>query len=429
MPTDVTPAPFRNQQNFPFAIERNYSAPPAGWVSNSLPAYHSAPPMLGLPGVPTHAPLAVHNQPYLGPINRPPGIASCIAPNPPGPNSCMPNGVRNPWAPYQGETYRPAAEGAENRQMYAANMGSNGLVIPGGDGGGGGGYAGGVAGGLGGSAIAPRGKSMACGVSGSVISGSAYSGGGGGPVMGNYRLDDGWDGSQGRRHAGIAPDMTSTAGAIPRLMPSIGHHVHGDSASSSSSAGSWLHAPSSYHNHRTMIPQSRSINQAGAVYLAPPPNLGVRHQSLDGHRHVHDHLHHEGQGQAIATATGSATVSRNGSTHHRKTFGGGQPPSPRSSGSREGHGQGQGHARPRCESDAGGGSGGGTGGGMSRKESLRRSEAGTRSRSNSSSRGQGIDAATGSSDHSRARSGSLERVRSSSSRSNGCSKCNECEAR
>ena len=59
---------------------------------------------------------------------------------------------------------------------------------------------------------------------GSVMStGSSY----GGP--GGYRMDDGWEGSVGRCHVGHAPDLSSTAGAIPRrpIGPQIAMGMNG----------------------------------------------------------------------------------------------------------------------------------------------------------------------------------------------------------
>lgn len=246
MPTDVTPAPFRNEQNFPYAIERNFSGPHPGWAAQSLPAYHQAPRLM---------PVSSHSPPYtvrpIGPIDRPPRAIDCLTYQPEpipgigtGPGTCLPNGLRNPWAPYNGETYRPAAEGAAARQIHALNAGMGGVAgQPGQEYAGGSMYGGGgrtrsgYGGGYGvGSVIAPRAQSVASGSRISMMSGAS---------LGGHRLDDGWEGSLGRRHAGIAPDMSSTAGAIPPSMP---YQMGG------ASPGSWLTTPSSYQNHRRMTP-------------------------------------------------------------------------------------------------------------------------------------------------------------------------------
>ena len=153
----------------------------------------------------------------------------------PEPNQVLPNGMRNPWAPYAGETYRPAADAAVNQQMgRSAGIGS---VV-----GGGRSLYGPIGGG--GSVIAPR------SVAGSVATG--YSGGSIG--LGGYRADDGWDGAVGRAHQGVAPDMSSTAGAIPRV----------------NTQSSWLHAASSPLNHARMSPVMPPPLAHSGIYLQPP---------------------------------------------------------------------------------------------------------------------------------------------------------------
>ena len=113
----------------------------------------------------------------------------------------LPGGLRNPWAPYSGETYFPASEAAENilqgtRSAYGvANLAGTGASV-----------------------IVPAGSLGAgFGAGGSVVSGISRVTGRSVPSigLGGMRNDDGWDGSVGRVHAGFSPDMTSTAGAIP----------------------------------------------------------------------------------------------------------------------------------------------------------------------------------------------------------------------
>ena len=141
----------------------------------------------------------------------------------------LPGGLRNPWAPYSGETYFPASEAAENilqgtRSAYGvAKLAGTGasVIVP--------------AGGLG----------AGVGAGGSVVSGIRRVTGRSVPSigLGGMRNDDGWDGSVGRVHAGFSPDMTSTAGAIPRVNQS----------------SHWLQSPFGPLNHARMTPS-----------LAPP---------------------------------------------------------------------------------------------------------------------------------------------------------------
>ncbi|KAL7420345.1 hypothetical protein Q5752_005315 [Cryptotrichosporon argae] len=70
MPTDLTPAPFRAEQQFPYGL--------------SHPTFYAG-----------HAPAS----------SGPARLSACLAP---APGDVMPNGVRNPYAPWGGETYVPA---------------------------------------------------------------------------------------------------------------------------------------------------------------------------------------------------------------------------------------------------------------------------------------------------------------------------------
>lgn len=153
----------------------------------------------------------------------------------PGPNKCLPNGMRNPWAPYNGETYLPGNVGTANRQFMGGSMAGGSMY----DGGGGMSVAGG-----GMSVIAPASlhRSM---IAPRSIAGSVASGYG----LGGMRADDGWDGAMGRLHNGVEPDLTSTSGALPLM---------------GQSASAWLYSPSSPANHVRLSPQSPE------VYLQPP---------------------------------------------------------------------------------------------------------------------------------------------------------------
>lgn len=155
----------------------------------------------------------------------------------PGPNKCLPNGLRNPWAPYAGEPYVPSHVGTNNRQIIGGSVAGGSM------------YGGGM------SALgAPVGGGMSVIAPGSVhrsviaprsIAGSVATGYG----LGGMRSDDGWDGAAGRLHNGTEPDLTSTAGALPRV---------------AQSASAWLYAPSSPANHARLSPQ------APEVYVQPP---------------------------------------------------------------------------------------------------------------------------------------------------------------
>ncbi|ORX35047.1 hypothetical protein BD324DRAFT_652764 [Kockovaella imperatae] len=162
----------------------------------------------------------------------------------------LPGGLRNPWAPYSGETYAPASDGAENIRLGAASAYGSLANVTGRTIGGGG------------SVIHP----VQIGGGGSVVTGISGLTGRSVPSigLGGLRNDDGWDGSVGRVHAGFSPDLTSTAGAIPRIAQS----------------SHWLQSPSSPispMNHARLTP-----------ILAPPPVYPVfAPGSLDRERARH----------------------------------------------------------------------------------------------------------------------------------------------
>jgi hypothetical protein len=247
MPTDVTVGHYpRDAMHTPY-MHMNQG----GWAtSHSLPAQFPA-------------------NPYL--MTGPARAIDCL-PNP-TPNAVMAKGVRNPYVPYMGETYRPAAESAANRhallvggtsQPYASGMGSS---MPGG-----GGWMGG------GSMISP---SVA---GGSVMSAASAYGG-----LGGYRMDDGWEGSMGRSHVGHAPDLSSTAGAIPRrpIGPQIAMQMGGSDmgigmgGGGMSMGGSSIgYLPSSPHNHARMSPCSPH-----EYSHIPPPGPPIHRSSSQRVKH------------------------------------------------------------------------------------------------------------------------------------------------
>lgn len=155
----------------------------------------------------------------------------------------MPNGVRNPWAPYEGGSYIPSSEGVANR--LAGEYAGAGTIVQ-------------AAQPIAGSRIVP--PNMTAGPmtvgryadGGSVIAPSRH-------APGAYRVDEGWNGSLGRNHLGHLPDATSTAGRLGSSMVAAG----------APGGGSWLHAPSSWQNHARMsasLPMPMH-QQAGQVPL------------------------------------------------------------------------------------------------------------------------------------------------------------------
>jgi hypothetical protein len=254
MPTDVTVGHYPQD-----AMQAPYmNMNQGGWAtSHSLPAQFPA-------------------NPYL--MTGPARAIDCL-PNP-TPNAVMAKGVRNPYVPYMGETYRPAAESAANRhallvggssQPYASGMGMS-MPMGGGMGMGGG------------SMISPSVGG------GSVMStGSAY----GGP--GGCRMDDGWEGSMGRSHVGHAPDLSSTAGAIPRrpIGPQIAMGMGGGMGMAGgggmSMGGSTIgYHPSSPLNHRRMSPSSPHD-----YAHIPPPGPPI-------HRSSSQRVKHGDQGRRVS---------------------------------------------------------------------------------------------------------------------------------
>ena len=182
MPIDVSYAPF----------------------ARSLPGW-------GLGPIPVGPLIAGSHMPGSGPARA----VDCL----PAPNHCLPNGLRNPWAPYSGGSYQPASAAVTHRQIHPVTRQSPALSA-----------------GAGGSVITPS-HLVGLGAPGSLIapSGASLLTAG----LGGLREDDGWNGSAGRDHRGIEPDMTSTSGALGPLA----------SGGTPSAATSWMSVAPSPANH------------------------------------------------------------------------------------------------------------------------------------------------------------------------------------
>ncbi|ODN73887.1 hypothetical protein L202_07404 [Cryptococcus amylolentus CBS 6039] len=150
--------------------------------------------------------------PPTGPVRA----VECV-PRSQAPNSVMSNGLRNPWAPYGGETYSPSAQAGAIRseQRFAGADSGAGMSMVG-------------------SVVGGRPRAM-----------SSVMGGGGGSVivpssigMGGYREDDGWNGSMGRVHQGHAPEMSTAADGIRAI----------------GGWGDWRQQPAGWGNHARMTP-------------------------------------------------------------------------------------------------------------------------------------------------------------------------------
>ncbi|WWC85426.1 uncharacterized protein L201_000289 [Kwoniella dendrophila CBS 6074] len=194
MPVDVTPTPIHPHSLPPVSYHRGWSSIPVGGPARVIEI---------LPGSQHQSPPVLQNQ-IQGKI----------------PGSIMPNGLRNPWAAYSGETYKPSSENVLNKQIQLQPDGSVSNY------GGGGGR--------------------------SIIAPPSFYGGGGGSMI---RDDEGWNGSLGRNHHSHNPDLSSV-GHIGPTIPT--------SAFGGSQAG-W--APSSYVNHARMTPP---LSQQEMYHPSPP---------------------------------------------------------------------------------------------------------------------------------------------------------------
>ncbi|WWC67237.1 uncharacterized protein I206_101144 [Kwoniella pini CBS 10737] len=190
MPIDVTPTPIHP-----------HSLPPVNYHSGWSPGFTSGPTRL---------------------INILPRTNNNHIPG-----SILPNGLRNPWSHYSGETYIPSSESISNLNLNLQNASaaSNGSIIT--ERGGGGGR----------SIISPT------------YIGSNVNGGGCG---GGYREDEGWNGSLGRNHLKHLPDFSNLGSIGP---------TH------SNAGGGWI--SSSYENHRSMTPTIISGLQNNEMIHSP----------------------------------------------------------------------------------------------------------------------------------------------------------------
>ncbi|WVQ72341.1 hypothetical protein IAR50_001892 [Cryptococcus sp. DSM 104548] len=167
--------------------------------------------------------------------------AECV-PRSRAPNSVMSNGLRNPWAPYGGETYSPSAQAAviRSEQRYAGADSAGGSMV------------GSVMGGK------PRAAS-------SVMGGSVIAPSGIGII--SYREDDGWQGSMGRVHQSHAPDVSTAADGIRAI----------------GGGADWRQQPASWGNHARMTPTIAAglagSDMAPTSYGGRPRYSGNHHRS------------------------------------------------------------------------------------------------------------------------------------------------------
>ncbi|WVW81344.1 hypothetical protein I302_103335 [Kwoniella bestiolae CBS 10118] len=173
-------------------------------------------------------PISYHRGCSPMPTTGPARVIDILPPKPHMPGSVLPNGLRNPWAPYSGETYIPASENVVAMQNH--NQMGGGSIIAGGR--------------SGRSMIAP-----------------SFAGSG----MTLPREDDGWSGSLGRAHQAHAPDPSSVGAIGPT--PVLG--------ANGSQAG-WM--PASWGNHQRMTPTIASGLAHSEVYPASP-SLGYNQPS------------------------------------------------------------------------------------------------------------------------------------------------------
>lgn len=246
------------------------------------------------------------------------------------PGSVLPNGVRNPWAPYEGGSYIPSSEGVANR--LAGEYAGAGTVI---------GSLGGM--GAGGSVIAPA-ASMAWEAApqaGSVIVPSR----GGASLAAGYRVDEGWNGSLGRAHLGHLPDASTSAARLGSTV--IGAGAPGSGMGGvGGGGGSWYHTPSSWQNHARMtasmpvpvpIPPRGALNRSIVAAASPPPLAHPRRASLavsveeddcpdchpdDHHHHRH---HHRPRDSGLQRVRSMSSATSSGTRHHHHRHGSAAP--------------------------------------------------------------------------------------------------------
>ncbi|KAI9633137.1 uncharacterized protein MKK02DRAFT_29037 [Dioszegia hungarica] len=263
MPTEVSPAPFRYHQRYPISLEHpaafkrmfGSNSPagqgPARQMNMGLHQYqhphqHSLHPpqqqqqqQYQPPAPPSYS---GHPPPFLPPSLPMPhplsGTGVGIA------NQVLPNGTRNPWAPYAGETYIPSGEKSDRMAQGQGSMMYGSPLQP--------------TSSLGYSAPGSMSIPIPIPVPRSVVSSHGWAEGSisnSAAHRGAQRVDEGWDGSQGRAHAGHLPDPTTAAGRLGRILGSnIGVGM------GSGGVQGWRQAPSSWQNHARLTPG-----------LLPPP--------------------------------------------------------------------------------------------------------------------------------------------------------------
>lgn len=111
MPTELTVSPFRIYQQLPIAMEHpvpfdkifggGRQAPAHHYATGRVPQYYNHSDQQGHFGMMPHGPPTMHSgMPPTGPAR----MAECV------PNSVLPNGMKNPWSAYSGETYVPNSQ-------------------------------------------------------------------------------------------------------------------------------------------------------------------------------------------------------------------------------------------------------------------------------------------------------------------------------
>ncbi|WWC57671.1 uncharacterized protein I303_100205 [Kwoniella dejecticola CBS 10117] len=278
MPIEVTPTPIHP-----------HSLPPVNWHSRhgwfSSPSFASGPARV--------IDILPNPNPNPNPLVRPD-----LGPNH-TPGSILPNGLRNPWAHYNGETYQPASESIPylNANIANATAASQGSVIA--------------------SRSLSEGRAGmtgVTGVTGSVIAPSFVGSGNSNSNSntGGFRDDDGWNRSMGRNHLGHLPDFSNVGSTGPTPISGLGGNLS-VSGSGSGGVNGWM--PSSYVNHARMTP-TVAPGLAGSVVIYPPSPMGKGH----GIGHPHAHAHAQGYAQPGVASTPAAMVHGHGHRRRRSSL-------------------------------------------------------------------------------------------------------------
>ncbi|GFZ44606.1 hypothetical protein JCM24511_02330 [Saitozyma sp. JCM 24511] len=119
MPTELTAAPFKHEQQFPYGLEhpRTWAPPRSRPIVPVTASPHPIPQTSHSPPVMQWASFGGVGIPPTGPAR----LIDCV------PKRVLPNGVRNPWAPYDGSAYRPSSDRVENRAI-SGSLGTGGMI-------------------------------------------------------------------------------------------------------------------------------------------------------------------------------------------------------------------------------------------------------------------------------------------------------------